>query len=65
MNHLQGLSMDTLKAMLTEKIWALSDLEDLKNRGKYNEYVTVKNIDQWIAQAKKEVDMIEAMIKTN
>jgi hypothetical protein len=46
-----------------EKIWSLSDLEDMKNREKFNEYVTKENIDEWIRQQKSEIDAITRWIE--
>lgn len=43
------------KELAQEAQWKLEDLEQVKKSGKYNQYVTKKNIDEWIAGQKAEL----------
>lgn len=63
MKHLEIIETKRLENWLQEKKWSLSDLEDMKNRGRYNEYVTAGNIDKWIAQQKVEIEAMESIIQ--
>lgn len=44
-----------MKEIIKEKEMALEDLEDIKKRGSFNEYVTAENIDAWISLSKAEI----------
>jgi hypothetical protein len=48
-----------LSQVLKEKEWALEDLIRIKENGTYNEYVTEKNIDQWIDGQKAEIEKLK------
>lgn len=60
---MEKISLETLENWLQEKIWSLSDLEDMKNRGRFNEYVTADNIDEWIKGQKSEIDAMTRWIE--
>ncbi len=49
--------------MLREKEWALLDLLHIKQTGSYNEYVTEKNIDDWISGQKHEIETLKKLLK--
>jgi hypothetical protein len=47
--------MKITKAWIQEKEWALQDLLHIKHTGRYNEYVTADNIDDWIKLQSNEL----------
>lgn len=63
MKHLEGIETKQLENWLQEKNWSLADLENMKARGSYNEYVTAENIDEWIAGQKAEIEAMESLIQ--